>query len=170
MAGRRRHDDHDRDVVIEHPNRETAGSKLTKAIVIALLLITTALLVVVSVGGWEKTAGAKPLQVFYIPLFVVFAIMVLRWSRGILPVISAFAIILLIFAAVSAPGWYDRAKDGFADTTLDPELLGLLCVLLVPLQLLLIAFAMRGFRQAWNVEVERGPERGSERGPAPAAA
>jgi len=25
----------------------------------------------------------------------------------------------------------------------------------VPLQLLLIAFAMRGFQQAWNVEVER---------------
>jgi len=34
--------------------------------------------------------------------------------------------------------------------------------LLIPLQLLLIGFAMRGFQQAWNVEVERPLE------PAPA--
>ena len=27
--------------------------------------------------------------------------------------------------------------------------------LVVPVQVLLIAFAMRGFQQAWNVEVER---------------
>ena len=54
-------------------------------------------------------------------------------------------------------------------------MLGLLtrrCI--VPVQLLLIAFAMRGFQQAWNVEVERyeepPPERAEERGPAPAAA
>jgi len=30
-----------------------------------------------------------------------------------------------------------------------------LTFILVPVQLLLIAFAMRGFQQAWNVEVER---------------
>jgi hypothetical protein len=156
MADRRRHEDDDV-VVVEHPNREKRASKATKGIVVALLLLTTALLVAISVGGWAKTAGAKPLQVFFIVLFVVFAVMVLRWSRGILPVIAAFAILLLIFAAVAAPGWYDRAKDGFAATTLEPDLLGLLCALLVPLQLLLIAFAMRGFRQAWNVEVERPP-------------
>ena len=51
---------------------------------------------------------------------------------------------------------------------------------MVPLQVLLIAFAMRGFRQAWNVEVERpaddhdrGPSSNggrAERDPAPAAA
>jgi hypothetical protein len=43
--------------------------------------------------------------------------------------------------------------------------------LLVPIQILLIAFAMRGFQQAWNVEVER--TRDDSRGggePAPAAA
>jgi hypothetical protein len=29
---------------------------------------------------------------------------------------------------------------------------------MVPLQILLIAFAMSGFRQAWNVEVEHHPD------------
>jgi hypothetical protein len=28
----------------------------------------------------------------------------------------------------------------------------------VPVQIFLIAFAMRGFQQAWNVEVERYPD------------
>ncbi len=143
------------DLIIEHPNREKAGSKATKAIVILLLLVSTGLLLVATVGGWEKLAGAKPVQVAYIFLYIVFAILVLRWSRGILPVVSALAIILLIFAAVSVPGWYDRDKEGFAETTLPPELIALLCFILVPVQILLIAFAMRGFQQAWNVEVER---------------
>jgi hypothetical protein len=40
----------------------------------------------------------------------------------------------------------------------------------VPVQLLLIAFAMRGFQQAWNVEVERSSDerRGGRPAPAPA--
>jgi protein-S-isoprenylcysteine O-methyltransferase Ste14 len=143
------------DVVIEHPNREKASSKATKAIVIALLLVSVLLLLLVSIGGWEKTTGARSLQVGYVVLYLVFAFLIARWSRGVLPVASALAIILLIFAAVAAPGWYERDKPGFAATTLDPELIGLLCVVLVPVQLLLIAFAMRGFGQAWHVEVER---------------
>ncbi len=146
------------DLIIEHPNRAKASSKATKAVVVLLLLVSAVLLVIISLGGWEKTAGAKPLQIAYIVLYLVFAFFVARWKRGMLPVVSAFAIILLIFAAVSAPGWYDRGKDGFADTSLDPELIGMLCVVMIPLQILLIAFAMRGFQQAWNVEVEHTPE------------
>jgi len=147
--------DRDHDVVIEHPNRAKAASKVTKAIVIGLLLISVVLLIVISVGGWEKTAGARSLQIAFVLLYLLFAFFIARWSRGVLPVASALASILLIFAAVAAPGWYERDKPGFASTTLDPELIGLLCVVLVPVQLLLIAFAMRGFGQAWNVEVER---------------
>jgi protein-S-isoprenylcysteine O-methyltransferase Ste14 len=145
----------DAGVVIEHPNREKAASRATKAVVIGLLLITVLLLILISIGGWEKTTGARSLQVAYVVLYLMFAFFIGRWSRGVLPVASALAIILLIFAAVAAPGWYDRDKPGFDATTLDPELIGLLCVALIPVQLLLIAFAMRGFGQAWNVEVER---------------
>ena len=34
-------------------------------------------------------------------------------------------------------------------------LLGVLTLLIVPVQMLLVAFAMRGFKQGWNVELER---------------
>jgi len=37
---------------------------------------------------------------------------------------------------------------------LPPGLLGLLTVILIPLEFLLIVFAMRGFSQKWNVEIE----------------
>jgi hypothetical protein len=143
---------------IEHPNRKKASSKITRAIVFVLLLASAGLLAIITWGGWGTLEGAKPLQIGYILLYVVMAYFVLRWSRGVLPVASALAIIMLIFAAVSAPQWFDRDKAGFANPTLDEGILGLLTALMVPLQLLLIAFAMRGFRQAWNVEVEHSVE------------
>ena len=150
-------------VRIEHPNREKASSKLTRLIVFVLLIATAVLMAIITWGGWDTIEGAKPLQVGYIVLYVVLAIMVLRWSRGVLPLAAALAMILLIFAAVSAPEWFDRDEAGFADPTLDEGVLGLLTALLVPLQLLLIAFAMSGFRQAWNVEIERRPDDDGDR-------
>jgi lysylphosphatidylglycerol synthetase-like protein (DUF2156 family) len=156
-------------VVIEHPNRRKASSKLTRAIVFLLLLVSAALMAIVTVGGWDTIEGAKAVQVGYIVLYLVLAFFVLRWSRGVLPLSAALAIVLLIFAAVSAPEWFDRDQPGFTDPALDEAILGLLTALLIPVQILLIAFAMSGFRQAWNVEIEREapPER---RDPAPAPA
>jgi presenilin-like A22 family membrane protease len=157
-------------VAVEHPNREKASSKLTKLIVVVLLLASAFLMVLITVGGWDALVGAKALQIIYIVLYVVLAFFVARWSRGVLPLIAALAIVLVIFALVSVPGWFERDKDGFTDPALSSDLLGLLTALLVPVQLLLIAFAMRGFQQAWNVEVER-PVDGGRRGdaaPAPA--
>ncbi len=142
-------------VRIEHPNRKKAASKLTRLIVVLLLLVSAVLMAIVTVGGWDVLQGAKALQIAYIVIYLVVAFFVLRWSRGVLPLAAALAIVLLIFAAVSAPGWFDRDKPGFADPAIDEGILGLLTALLVPLQILLIAFAMSGFRQAWNVEVER---------------
>jgi len=161
-------------VIIEHPNRDKASSKVTRAIVVVLLLVSAALVAIISIGGWSAIEGAKALQLAYIVLYLVIAFFVLRWSRGVLPVAAALAIVLMIFAAVSAPAWFDRDKTGFTDPALPADVLGLLSALLVPVQLLLIAFAMSAFRQKWNVEVERDeeppPERAEERGPAPAAA
>ena len=156
----------ERETRIEHPNRKKAASKLTKMIVVLLLLASAALLAIITWGGWDTLEGAKPLQIAYIVVYLVMAFFVLRWSRGVLPVAAALAIIMLIFAAVSAPGWFDRDKTGFTDPTLDEGLIGLLTALMVPLQLLLIAFSMSGFRQEWNVEVERPADdrgRGDER-------
>ena len=144
-------------VVIEHPNRKKAASKVTRAIVFLLLLVSAALVAIVAIGGWDALEGAKAVQVGYIVVYLILAFFVLRWSRGVLPLSAALAIILLIFAAVSAPEWFDRDRPGFTDPAIDESILGLVTALIVPVQLLLIAFAMSGFRQAWNVEVEREP-------------
>jgi hypothetical protein len=148
----------DADVAIEHPNREKAASKVTRAIVILLLLASAFLMIVISAGAWDTLVGAKALQVIYIGVYIGIAVMVLRWSRGVLPVAAALAIVLFIFALVSVPGWFERDKDGFTDPAIASDVVGLLTALLIPLQLLLIAFAMRGFQQAWNVEIERPAE------------
>jgi hypothetical protein len=158
----------DDEVIIEHPNREKASSKATRAIVVLLLLVSIVLMVIVTVGGWDYLQGAKGLQVAYILVYAVFAYYVLRWNRGVLPVIAAFAIILLIFSAVSGLAWFDRDKEGFGEPTIDSGVLGILTWLLVPVQLLLMAFAAQGFVQAWNVEVERRVDRPSR--PLPASA
>jgi hypothetical protein len=162
-------------VRIEHPNRRKAASKLTRAIVVLLLVVSAVLVAIVTVGGWDVLQGAKVLQIAYIVVYLVIAYFVLRWSRGVLPLAAALAILLLIFAAVAAPAWFDRDKPGFAEPALDEGILGLVTALIVPVQLLLIAFAMSGFRQAWNVEVEQPadeppPPRTDRGGPAPAAA
>jgi protein-S-isoprenylcysteine O-methyltransferase Ste14 len=146
------------EVRIEHPNRAKAASKATKAVVILLLLVSAALVAIVTIGGWDALQGAKSLQVVYVVLYLVIAFYVARWNRGVLPVAAALAIVLLIFAAVSGPAWFDRDKTGFQDPALDSGLLGLVTLLIIPVQLLLIAFAMRGFQQEWNVEVERRVE------------
>jgi lysylphosphatidylglycerol synthetase-like protein (DUF2156 family) len=142
-------------VVIEHPNRDKAASRSTRAIVVLLLLASALLLALVTVGGWSRIQGAKPVQVGYILLYVVLALLIARWRSGLLPVAAALAIVLLMFAAISGPEWFQRNKDGLSDPLLDAGLVGLLTLVLVPLQVLLIVFAARGFSQRWSVEVER---------------
>jgi hypothetical protein len=145
----------DQGVRIEHPNRAKASSKAAKAGVILLLVASAALVLIVTIGGWKTLQGAKAVQIGYVLVYLVIAFYVARWNRGVLPVAAALAIILLIFAAVSAPQWFSRDKTGFNDPGLDSDLLGLITLLIVPVQALLIAFAMRAFTQEWNVEVER---------------
>jgi peptidoglycan/LPS O-acetylase OafA/YrhL len=143
------------DVRIEHPNRDRPESRMTRAIVVALLLISDIVLVIVTVGGWEKIQGAKPVQVAFIVIYALLAFHIARWRRGLLPVAAAFAIVLLIFAAISGPEWFARDREGFANPPLDESIIGLLTLILIPLQLLLVAFAARGFSQKWSVEVEQ---------------
>ncbi len=139
---------------IDHPNRDKAGSKATKAIVILLLIASAALIAIITIGGWSELQGAQPVAFAYILLYLVMAFYVARWNRGVLPVAAALAVLFAVVAAVAGPAWFDRDKAGFDDPMLDPAILGLLTLILVPVQLLLLAFAMRGFSQKWNVEVE----------------
>ncbi len=145
----------DDEIEIEHPNRKKASSKLAKLLVFITLVASAVLVTIVTIGGWDALAGAQILQVAYILLYLLMAFFVLRWNRGVLPVAAALAIIMAIFAAVSGPEWFSRSKTGFTDPALSADLLGTITLIIVPVQVLLIAFAMKGFSQAWNIEVER---------------
>ncbi len=142
--------------VIDHPNRYKPESRATKTLVVAILVVSAVIMAIVTIGGWDALQGAKSLQIAYILIYAVLASQISRWRSGLLPVAAALAIVLLIFAAISGPQWFARDRDGFANPLLDESILGLLTVVLVPLQLLLILFAARGFSQKWSVEVESG--------------
>jgi hypothetical protein len=142
------------ETVLIHPNRDKAESKATKAVVVLLLLTSAGLIAVVTLGGWSQLQGAQVVSFGYILVYLVMAFVVSRWNRGVLPVAAALAILFAVVAAVAGPAWFERDKAGFDDPALEPSILGLLTLILVPVQLLLIAFAMRGFQQQWNVEVE----------------
>ena len=137
------------------PNREKSESKSAKALVVLLLLISAVVAFIITVGGWERLEGGKMFAVAYVVLYLLFAYLVSRWNRGVLPVAAALSIILAIFCAIAAPAWFDRAKDGLDSPALPEELLGLLALLMVPLQVILIAVAMVAFNQNWHVEEER---------------
>jgi presenilin-like A22 family membrane protease len=162
--------ENEEETYLDRPNRRKASSKATKAIVALLLVVSAAIMVIISIGGWSTLEGAKPLQIAYILIYLGMAFLVMRWNRGVLPLAAALAIVLLIFAAVSGPAWFDRDKTGLTDPALDESILGLLSLILVPIQILLIGFALRGFQQSWNVEVERSVDERGGREPAPAAA
>jgi lysylphosphatidylglycerol synthetase-like protein (DUF2156 family) len=142
-------------VVITHPNRDKPVVQATRATVVVLLLVSVALVLVITIGGWSVLEGAIPLQIGYIIVYLTFAFFAARWNRGVLPISAALAVLLAIFALVAGPSWFDRDKSGFVQPALNAGLLGLLTLLVVPVQMLLVAFAMRGFQQGWNVELER---------------
>jgi lysylphosphatidylglycerol synthetase-like protein (DUF2156 family) len=150
-------------IVVTHPNRDKPVVQATRATVVLLLLISAALVLIVTVGGWKVLEGAWIIQAGYIILYLVLAFFAARWNRGVLPVASALAVLLLVFALVAGPGWFDRDKSGFAQPALNAGLLGVVTLLIVPVQMLLIAFAMRGFSQGWNVELERPAPAGGAR-------
>jgi hypothetical protein len=145
------------------PNREQAETKSTKAIVAVVLLVSAALLLLVTLGGWTRLQSQTMglLTIAWALIYVLFAVLVLHWNRGVLPVASALSVLMVIFASVSASGWFARAKDGLSSPALPEDLIGLLVVILIPVQLLLVIVAMVAFNQNWHVEEERpieGPE------------
>jgi hypothetical protein len=145
-----------RSMTVTHPNRDKAAVRTTRAAVIALLLATIALVLIVSIGGGSAQEGLTlPVQYAFVFVDVVIVYMAIRWSRGSLPVASAIAVLLAIFALVGGSSWFEREHTYFHSSTLNPSLLGVLTFAIIPVQALLITFALRGFSQGWNVELER---------------
>ncbi len=162
------------------PNRAKASSKTMKAVIAFVLLVSAGLLVIITIGGWDRLLGTSvaAMTLFWAALYVVFALLVMRWSRGILPVTAALAIILAIFAGIAAPEWFARSKDGLDSPALPEDLIGLLTLVVGAVQILLIVVSMAGFSQEWHVEEERpidgqplhGEGRDTDTGTAPAPA
>jgi hypothetical protein len=158
------------------PNREKASSKLMKLIVALILLASVGLLLILTIGGWSQLEGMKPLNFFWCIAYVVLAVYVFRWARGMLPIAAGLAILLMMIALVAGLGlagtsWFDRSHAGFAQaqslfggTGLSANTLGTVTLLLIPVQVLLIVFAMRAFAQGWNVEQEVPIEEARKRG------
>ncbi len=101
-----------------------------------------------------KGLGLSRSKLFFVLVYLLLAFYAARWNRGVLPVASALAVLLGTFALVAAPGWFSRDKTGFSQPPLGAGLLGILTLLVIPVQALLVVFAMRGFSQGWNVERE----------------
>ena len=140
------------------PNREKSEAVTTKFIIVVLLLASAIIAGIVTVTGFSLLEGGVGMGIacfLYVALYVLFAFFVARWNRGVLPVAAAFAILLLIFCAVGANSWFARDKTGFDEALIPVPLIGLLVLILIPLQVLLIAVAMIGFNQEWHVEEER---------------
>jgi protein-S-isoprenylcysteine O-methyltransferase Ste14 len=142
------------DTELVRPNRDKAESKATKAAVTFLLIASGALVLIVMIGGWTELQGMQIVAIGYVFIYFLMAYLVNKWNRGVLPVAAGLAILLTVVAAVAGPAWFSRDKEGFADPALEPSILGLLTIILIPVSILLIAFAMRAFQQKWNVEVE----------------
>jgi lysylphosphatidylglycerol synthetase-like protein (DUF2156 family) len=159
-----------------HPNRDKAVCRLTKLIIVGILLASIALMLIITVGGWSKLQGMKPANFVWMLLYVIVAYYIARWARGLLPIAAGLAIMLLIIAAVATLGmagtsWFDRSSPGFGPAQsllggsgLSPDILGTLTLLLIPVSFALIVFAMIGLSQGWNVETEVPIEEARRRG------
>lgn len=167
--------------VVVYPNREKAGSKVAKAIVALIMIVSVILMLIVTIGGWSKLQGLKPVNFVWILAYLIMAYYIFtRWARGLLPITAGMAILLLMMTVIAGLGasgtsWFDRSYTSYAEAQslfggggLSANMLGFFTLLIAPVQVLLIFFAMYGFSQGWNVEVEIPAEEAKRRGYTPA--
>ena len=140
------------------PNREKARSITTKFVLALLLAATTVIAALITITGFSLMVGGGGMSIIcliYVLLYAFFTFLVLRWNRGILPVITSLSVILAIFCATGAGSWFARDKAGFDDGLIGSAAIGVLVIILLILQIVVAAVALYAFNQNWHVEEER---------------
>ncbi len=159
-----------------HPNREKADVITTKFVIAFLMLATAVIAGLVTIAGFSLLSGGGAMGLvcfIFALLYALFAFLVSRWSRGILPVAASLSTILAIFCAVGANSWFARDKAGFDEALIPVPVIGLLVVIMLLLQIVLVVACFYGFSQDWHVEEERpigsGEDYGAGAPPTPEA-
>jgi len=159
-----------------HPNRGKADVVTTKFVIAFLMLATAIIAALITIGGFSLLSGGGGMGIvclIFAFLYALFAFLVSRWSRGILPVAASLSTLLAIFCAVGANSWFARDKAGFDDALIPSPMIGLLVVIMALIQLVLIVACFYGFSQDWQVEEERpigsGEDYGAGAPPSPDA-
>ena len=141
-----------------HPNREKQSSLSVRLLIVVLLVVAAALMVIVVLGGWSILQGGATwgiISILLAGLYLVLAWMIWQWSRGALALSTAVSVLLLILYSVGVGSWFARNKPDFSEAALPSELLGMIVVVLIPLQAAITVATAIGFRQDWYVEEER---------------
>jgi hypothetical protein len=140
------------------PNRAKASSLTTRFVVALLQIVSAVLMAIITLGGWSILNGAGLwgiITLIIAALYVILAIMTFRWSRGALTLTVALTVFMLIFSTIGFESWFARDKPGFSEAALPTDLLGLLTIVMIPVQIALGIAASIAFRQEWHVEEER---------------
>ncbi len=141
-----------------HPNREKADVITTKFAIAFLMLATAVLAGIVTIAGFSLINGGTGMGIvcmIFALLYAFFSFLVVRWSRGILPVAASLSTILAIFCAVGANSWFARDKADFDSALIPVSLIGVLVVIMLIVQIVLVVACFYGFSQDWHVEEER---------------
>lgn len=124
-----------------------------RAVVILTIAVSTGLMALISLLGWDMFQQARTFQLIFIVINVIFIVQILRWSRGVLPMAAGLATIVAIFGGVSVSSWWARDSAGYNDAALSGTL-GTLTLLMVIVQGVVIVLAIAAFTQNWQIEVE----------------
>ena len=159
-----------------HPNREKPEVVTTKFVIAFLMLATAVIAGIITIAGFSLINGGNVMGaacLLFALLYAFFSFLVVRWSRGILPVAASLSTILAIFCAVGANSWFARDKADFNEALIPVTAIGLLVLILLLVQIVLAVACFYGFSQDWHVEEERplgsGEDYGAGAPPSPDA-
>jgi hypothetical protein len=141
-----------------HPNREKADVVTTRFVIAFLMLATAVIAGIVTIAGFSLMNGGGAMGavcLIFAILYAFFSFLVVRWSRGILPVVASLSTILAIFCAVGANSWFARDKADFDSALIPVSLIGVLVLIMLIVQIVLVVACFYGFSQDWHVEEER---------------